>query len=346
MSYHLGNHIGFRESLEEEFKEFILKLDPHMYLEDSEIKTIIETGVIEDMYRFNSMIVDNIAHYFKYYIPKYLSCFGNSKLKHANLYIGTNDFGEITGVPFFGSLTSENIKSFLEVVRPFVSIDKTETDISDLLSKVKIEVIKLNKDTDYLDDNIDTILKEYQEKKKKIETEYFENLQLRRTWKEKMDKYTTRILDYANKPEFRKEVIEYIKRSGEADTYNKIIELLESKEEIPIGDGVEIGIRKMNKHDVVHWVTEYKDMMVDLHKSQRPIRMGYLNYGEGFYTTQLSLLNNMRYRFVNNNSDMNYYLIKISFPTDFTSKVYFKTHDMENWLIRTRTIVNDSPGCL
>ncbi len=346
MSYYLGNFIGFRESLEEELKEFILKLDPHMYFVDSEIKTIIETGVIDDMYRFNSMIVDNIAHYFKYYIPKYLSCFGNSKLSHANLYIGSNDFGEVTGIPFFGSLTSDNIKSFLEVVRPFVSIENSDEDISELLSKVEFEVIKIDRDSDYVDDNIDLILKEHKEKKKKYEDEYFENLQLRRVWKEKMDKYTTRIHDYANKPEFRKEVIEYIKKSGEADVYSKVIELLESKDEIPIGDGVEIGIRKMNKHDVVHWVTEYKDMMVDMHKSIRPIRMGYVSFGEGIYTTQLSLLSNMRYRFLNNNSELNYYLIKIKFPTDFHSKIYFKNHEMENWIIRIRTIVNDAPGCL
>lgn len=346
MTYYLGNHIGFRESLEEELKEFILKLDPHMYFEEPEIKTIIETGIIEDRCRFNSMIVDNISHYFKYYFPKYLSCFGNSKLSHANLYIGSNDFGEVTGIPFFGNLTSENIKTFLEVIYPFVSIDKTDKDISELISKMDFEVIKISRDTDFIDDNIDLVLKDHHEKKKKYENEYFENLQLRRIWKEKMDKYTTRIYDYANKPEFRKEVIEFIKKSGEADVYYKVIELLKSKEEIPIGDGIEIGIRKMNKNDVVHWVTEYKDIMVDMHKSQRPIRMGYINYGENFYTTQLALLNNMRYRFLNNNSELNYYLIKIKFPTDFHSKIYFKTHDMENWIIRTRAIVNDSPGCL
>ena len=246
----------------------------------------------------------------------------------------------------FGNLTSENIKTFLEVIYPFVSIDKTDKDISELISKMDFEVIKISRDTDFIDDNIDLVLKDHHEKKKKYENEYFENLQLRRIWKEKMDKYTTRIYDYANKPEFRKEVIEFIKKSGEADVYYKVIELLKSKEEIPIGDGIEIGIRKMNKNDVVHWVTEYKDIMVDMHKSQRPIRMGYINYGENFYTTQLALLNNMRYRFLNNNSELNYYLIKIKFPTDFHSKIYFKTHDMENWIIRTRAIVNDSPGCL
>lgn len=334
----LGDNIGFRETLEEELKEFILKLDPIKYFDEESIRTIITSGKVNPD-KFNLMIIDNISHYFKYYLPKYISCFGNSNLTHGNVYIGANDLGEITGIPFFGTLTSSFVESFVEVVKPFVN-DPT------ILSKLKFEVIKLNIDEFYIDDNLPVIIDDFYSKKFKFEEEYNKNLLIRSQWKEKMDYYTTRVFDFANKREFRDVVIDFIKKSSEFNPeYNHIIELLQSSEEIPVGDGAEIAQRKLNKHDVIYWVTECKDTTIDKLKKERPTRIPYISYSESVYATQFTLLTNLRRRLLNNNDNIHYYLIKITFPTKNESKLFFRNYDDENWIMRTRAIVNDSPGC-
>ena len=156
-----------------------------------------------------------------------------------------------------------------------------------------------------------------------------------------------RIYDLANKPEYKTLVIEFIKSSPYfSEEYNHVIELLESSEEIPVGDGAEISQRKLNKHDVIHWITEFKDISVDKLKSERPYRISYSSYTDSIYMTQFSLLTNMRKRFLNNNDNLHYYLIKINFPTNYESKLFFRNYGEDNWITRTRAIVNNSPGCI
>jgi hypothetical protein len=335
----LGNTIGFRESLEEELKEFTLKIDPIKYFDENDIKEIVLTGKV-DPDRFNMMIADNINHYFKFYLPKYIACFGNSQLTHGNIYMGVNDFSEITGIPYFGNLTTSFVESFTEALIPYIND-------SDIVSKLKFEVIKLNVDKLYIEDNLELIIKDFNEKKTQFEEEYNKNLLERRIWLEKMEFFTVRIYDFANKPEYKKLLIEYIKSSPYfSEEYNHIIELLESSEEIPVGDGAEISQRKLNKHDVIHWITEFKDTTVDKLKSERPVRIPYSSYSDSVYATQFSLLTNMRQRFLNNNDNLHYYLIKIIFPTKSESKLYFRNYGEDNWIIRTRTVVNNAPGCI
>jgi len=342
----LGDNIGFRETLEIELKEFMLKLDPNMYFDEKEIYNIITTGNLSNYIdRFNSMILDNLNHYFKYYIPRYISIFGTSQIKNAELYIGISDIGEITGIPFFGNLPKWYIESFLSSIKPFILIDDHSISVDEIISQIEIELINVDKDISYLDDSIEAIIADFIEKKNKYEKEYFENLTLRRKWKEEMDYYTTKIGDYFTKREYRDGVAEFIKKDTEAEKYKHFIELLESDKEIEIDDFSNISIRKLNKNDIVHWITEFKDKMVDKIKDRKPNKIPYFNFSYNIYSTQLSLLSNLRYKFCNNNKNLNYYLIKIKIPTKVSEHIYFKTNESDSWLQRTRAIINGSPGC-
>jgi hypothetical protein len=335
----LGNTVGFRESLEEELKEFTLKIDPIKYFDETDIKETLLTGKVNPD-KFNLMIADNISHYFKFYLPKYITCFGNSHLTHGSIYIGVNDFSEITGIPYFGTMNTSFVESFIEVILPYIS-DKS------IIEKLKFEVVKLDVNELYIDDDIELIIKDFNEKKTKFEEEYNKNLLERSIWLEKMEFCTVRIYDFANKPEYKTLVIDFIKSSPYfSEEYNHVIELLESSEEIPVGDGAEISQRKLNKHDVIHWITEFKDISVDKLKSERPYRIPYSSYTDSIYSTQFSLLTNMRKRFLNNNDNLHYYLIKINFPTKYESKLFFRNYGEDNWITRTRAIVNNSPGCI
>jgi hypothetical protein len=291
------------------------------------------------------MILDNINHYFKYYIPRYISVFGTSDIKKAELYIGISDIGEITGIPFFGNLPKWYVDSFLSSIKPFILIDDHAITVDDVISQLEIEIVKLKKDISYLDDSIEPIITDFIDKKNKYEKEYFENLSMRRKWKEEMDYYTTKIGDYFTKREYRIAVSEFIKKNSEAEKYKNIIDLLESDQVIEIDDLSDISIRKLNKNDVIHWITEFKDKMVDIIKDKKPQKIPYFNFSYNIYSTQFTVLSNNRYRFCNNNKKLNYYLIKIRIPTNISKHIYFKTNDSDSWMQRTRANINGSPGC-
>jgi hypothetical protein len=344
----IGNNIGFGETLEVELKEFTLKKDPMMYYSEEEVRDIINTGYIEPD-KFNIMITDNILHFFKYYIPKYLSVFGNSNIDTATLYMGVNDFGEITGVPFFGEITSEYLESYLDCIKSSISfnaIDNKDTD--ELLSNIKFEVIKLDKNLDFLDNSIEDIIRDFEDKKKKYEAEYRSNLFDRIKWMQKMEYYITRIQDYASLTHYRKEVSDYIIENNNTSDNNlqKISNLLLSNEHISVGDGNEIRIRRDNIYDVVHWITKYKDFKIDTLKENKPIKIQYCNFSQNIYNNQFSLLSNLRYKFISTNKNIDYYLIKIKFPTKFSKRIYFRNNEYDNWNTRTRAIVNGAPGCI
>ena len=252
---YIGNNIGFREDLTKEFKLFTIKKDPLVYYSDEEIRDIITNGIIKPD-KFNLMITDNICHFFKYYVPKYLSAFGNSELDYATLYMGINDFGELTGVPFFSDITPKYLQSYLECIKTNISFDVFEDikdnkdiNVDELLSKVSFEVIKLEKNMLFLDDSITDIIRDFKEKKNKYETEYRINLQERVKWMEKIEYHIVRIQDYADFAHYRKEISDYVLQNdpNHDPEYQKIRDLLLSDELIDVGDGDVIRSRKDNQ---------------------------------------------------------------------------------------------------
>ena len=122
MTMILGDYIGFDESKLIEFKEFILKIDPTSFFENEDIKNMVCTGKV--LPNFNDIIMHNLIHYFKFYLPKYISAFGNMRdsSESGNIYIGINDFGEITGIPFIGNLEMDFINDIKETLKIFIKI--------------------------------------------------------------------------------------------------------------------------------------------------------------------------------------------------------------------------------
>ncbi len=340
--YVLGDNIGSGETLELELKEFTLSLDPLIYFEDDEIIRIVSSGELDKKENiFNKMIMDNINHYFRYYVPKYLSVFGNSVLSSAKLYIGVNDLGEITGIPFIGELNiTESILKQLEEL-----IYVASNDIKKLLSQIEINIIELARDLDYLDDDIDIIIKEYLDKKHKYIIEYNEIMEKRRLWKQKLDYYFTRVHDYATKPEYRKLVSEYILENDVENKYEDMRKLLDSGDFIDIGSNEMISIRKYDHDDIVYWITECKDHHVQKVKRERPPKPNYVNFSLNIHNIHMSLLSNLRYKFVVNNPRIKYYMIEIIFPCNYEEEIFYKNTESSLWTIRRRGYVNGEPGC-
>lgn len=339
----LESNIGFSETLEDEFKEFILKLDLEQYYEKEDIKNIIINGKLD--YTFNQVILDNLEHYFKYYLPRYISIFGNSKLKNGNLYFGINDFGEITGIPYLGELNIDILNEFLSNIYHFVKNDKYSFD--EIKNKINIELIKVDIDTNILDDNniLKKIIKSHFEKFTKYKKEYEEYIINKHKWIKNISKYTISIITMGNNPIFREEIIKFIKKREDYENYTEIIKFYESDSMIDILTADEITARKTNMNDIIYWVASYKDSMVDYYKSIKPERVSKI-YFNNIYVNQLLFLTNLRERFIKFNKNINYYVIKFTIPTNIGDTYYRNLNLTNKWMMRRRQFVNGNPGCL
>jgi hypothetical protein len=74
MSWILGDYIGFKESLEDEFKEFMFKITPEFYFSNHQVQTYVKTGVLDEKI-FNDFVLENLEQYLQIYLPKYISAF-------------------------------------------------------------------------------------------------------------------------------------------------------------------------------------------------------------------------------------------------------------------------------
>ena len=342
MKYILGDYIGFDESKLIEFKEFILKIDPLSFTEIDDIKEMITSGKVVD--NFNDIIINNLNHYFKFYLPKYISAFGNLKTdtEFGNIYIGVNDFGEITGIPFTGEFDLEIINGIKDIIKIFLDTKNIDT----IFSKIQFEVIKVSNNTDMLNDPIESILKEHNNKYRDAKNAYIDYIHLHREWISKIDHFTIKLSTYLTEPSYRHEVAEYIRSKTDNKEYLKIADQLDSTYQFEFLTGIEVSEQKNDKLNVYHWVTNFKDEYIDNIKLQRPIRMGNIQINcDEVYEHQFQYLTNLRKRFIENNN-INYYIIKISIPTNSNEIIGFTNIGSSKVIYKTRHVIDGIPCCI
>ena len=132
----LGEVLNIRESLCDEFKEFCLKKCIYDYYTREEIDTIIETGILKS--DFNTVIYDTLERYFLFYLPKYASGFSNCT-HNGTLYIGVNDFGEVTGIPFIGSIDKTRVNIYIQhILNNYVRSVNIQKDA--YIDKIKVSI--------------------------------------------------------------------------------------------------------------------------------------------------------------------------------------------------------------
>jgi hypothetical protein len=325
----LGFNIGFIETLTEEFKEFTIKTDVHNYFSKEEVKEIISKSSIKIKDNFNKMAIDNIHYYINFYLPKYISAFANSDLEKGSMYLGINDIGEITGIPFYGELTREMLLPMIDEISVYLSKDLG----------IHFEIIKLETVLEILDDNLDQIIKEKYEKMEKQKKDYEDYIKRKVKWVEEIYKYYIKVSDFANIRFYRDLVIDYIKwNSGPVE----FIELLTTDDYIDIGDTDEIGKRKQDTTDIIHWITMCKDTLLQYVYKKKPEPVPYYTYHDNIHEHHFRLLTTLRSKFVRNG--MSYYMIKFDFQTKEKETIYYR-HGKE-WKAKERVIYNGEPACV
>ena len=336
----LGDYIGFEESLKDEFKEFVIKIDPELFYDQNEVENIIKTGILPQ--NFNEIIFGNLYHYFQIYLPKYISAFANCEnLDEGILYFGVNNSGEITGIPVLGEINKDDIQFMLKSVKESLSVD--------ILSEIKIDIIKLEKNLDYLDDVGTHEIKEKSEKFLEYRSEFKKYIIQRDKWLEELSSFTNKISYIILDRKIRNDIAKYIKEHGPQKPEVQVqAEILESNQHIEVLNGIQLCDYKSSDENVYYWVMYYKDMIIEEIRKRKPVKPQYIhNSFDIIYTTYFQLLTKMRYKFIQNNPKCNYYMIKITIPGKKETPVYFK-HPIYDWkwIRKVRIDTKKGPCCI
>jgi hypothetical protein len=312
------------ECLNVEFKEFCLKLDTtHLF----DIDKLTSDGRMsnDDIYNFNNVILNTLTKYIFRYIPRYSSAFLNSNIKNSQLYIGIDDFSEITGIPFFG--TKEELSHYIN-----------NLDYSKFINQkidINIEVKQLEINYDYLCDNSDKILQDYNFRKhqKMLLTLKYKNA--KKKWNQDLYEYTCKL-----------PMLLHDKRH-DFDVY--LDKHAPHMKNFTIKDNEMRNIEHL-KNDPTHyiyWLMQFKDENISKIKDNKPLKpiMPKLVYGPNFLFTQLT---DMRYKFLKKNNNINYFLITVNFPSNlYKNPVYYFDIDKKNWRMKKRIYnSNNGPCCL
>lgn len=336
----LGDYIGFDESLKDEFKEFVIKLDTELYFDSEEIQKIVTTGILP--YDFDNIIFGNLYHYINIYLPKYISAFANCEnIDEGYLYFGVSNSGEITGIPLLGELRKEDVNFMLKSIKNSLSLD--------MLSEIKIDVIKLEKNLDYLEDIATQEIEEKTAKILEYKSEFKKYSEIRDKWFEELTSFTHKISYIILDRKIRNDIAKYIKTHGpKRPEVQKQAEILESDQSIEILNGVQLCDYKNSDDNVYYWVMYYKDMIIEEIRKRKPVKPMYTyNSFDIIYNTYFQLLTKLRYKFIVNNPKCNYYMIKITIPGKKETPVYFKHPIYEwKWLRKVRIEGDKGPCCI
>jgi hypothetical protein len=331
--YSLGEYFSDGETLNLEFKEFFLKISPDIFYNENEIKEIIVSGKWNS--QLNSLVIINVKCYINYYLGKYISCFCNSECD-GEIIFGINDKSEITGIPYHGNIDILSIKTYI-----FDYISENVKGL-DNINRISIEVEKLSRDIEFIEDDIYIKLKNLHKRKTKYDKIISKYIKDRKDWISKFKYYSRKFSELINDEEVKLGLIKFCKKNG-AD--NLIIKTLENNEYIDLEYTENFYLRFEDPNDVIYWAGLYKDECVDKLKLQRPIKGDLpklISYGQ-----LLSKISLLRYRFLNNNPDLNYYLIRIRINGIGSKNVIqFKYPDCDDWISRSRVILDTGPGCI
>jgi len=327
-----NDYIG-PETIVREYKEFTLMHD----IDHKDAEKLITSS----KWMFNYNIKDGLFKYIKNYVPKYISAFmeSHSKTPNGELYFGINDFGIVHGIPYQGELEIDFLHSYLMDIIDRYIITSNKNIIKE---NIKLELLNLNLQKDTILEKNEFLLKyysqitAYKEKEEAFQVEH-------RKWIELNNKYNQKLIELFNGGETRKELYDYIlKQKPDSHLLKMLIDgfTIETKvhEEI-----VEL---KDIPDSPYFWLCQWKDEMLEKVKQLKPIP---IHRNEVLGTmTPLNIISKvciMNPWWLQNNSDMNLYLVKISFtkPKENIDVFYIDPFNKVNRCFRTDN--NGDPYC-
>jgi hypothetical protein len=344
-----NQYIG-QETLNYEYKEFTFNLAGLVL--DSKLA---EQYCYSNKFEFNKNVIFNLKKYFKVYLGKYACGYFNSGID-GECYIGINDFGIVKGIPFKGRIPSNNLKESIYKILN-MNIKHQENIQINWENLVQIQIIKIQspkpiqckqnpKFVSYLEEKAEHVRKS---------NEFVEKTN---QWRIRMGFSLNKLVDLANNPETRSEIVKFIKSH---DPTNPVIAQFESDFVLEYKCHEDIIQIKDNPIEPYYWVTKWKDMIINSIKEEKPV----LNSTFNAHNTAINLLisaNEMIPYWLTYNSNMNLYVIQIKFfgskldkkpadldqlfPSTYNNFAY-KDFNTKKWLQCYRTVLaNGEPVCL
>ena len=311
---HYDEYIG-SETLDTEYKEITL------------LSMLMSNKLAEDYiknfrFAFNKEMFYSIKKYFKVFGPKYLCGYFNSMMSGKLMY-GVTDMGFVTGIIYQGDLPTNKLeRKFYKYIKQYVKFN--DNKYRKFKECVKVNFIKLNH---IIEDDLPNLHPKYTkflEDELRYNERYMKEKAAFELWKGEYAFSTRKLVELLNTPKTRIDIIEFIKTR---DKNNIIIDLLESDYivESLVPEMIAIAAKDMN--DPYYWVSEWKDYKCEQLRAIKP-RFSYRDYLD--YNTPINILSrfsNMIPWWIENNTDMNLYLITIEYKYNDTMKGTWTYYD-------------------
>lgn len=297
-------------------------------------------------FEFNESVISNLKKYFKVYVPKYFSAFNNACID-GDLYIGVNDLGFVKGIPYKGELPIEYLKTKI-----FNSLTKyiQNSSLFNFNDMIEINFTKISKPAIPSSTTHPKII-DYFLKKNEFIKDYRTWVEKFEQWKIRYQYFTQKLVDLVNNQESREMLILWIKMK---DPNNQCIDLLLTDYQLKYKDHEELLDLKNDPLNVYYWVCNWKDYITDYLKSIKPIFTHDFNQHNLPINIIISAGEMIPY-WINNNLDMNLYLIHIKFknliniPSDEPENkiiIKYRESNKKQWLSCYRSSKLDgNPFC-
>ena len=338
MSYlQLGDYIE-KENLSLEHKEFCLKnVDEHQLCNN-----------FDDIFTNHTLKLCNqtLMHYSKYVIPKYVSAFTHLKgtNKKGIIYIGVDDMGQITGIPYLKTTKEFNIpkNKIIDNITENIRIIKDGKVLSSLKKKeylkkrLKVSKIECVCNPSHLNDDYQQYHDSLMTKKEYITKQLNDYHIHKQLWHQNIRQYTMKMSILANAENYRKQTIIYIKQNCKVTELRRkhITRLNDSKPLIVPKTKIFRKLRN-NPNSVFYWIVSWKDHMIEklsVHKPKHPI-LPALPYHLHFLRKRLTL---HRKRWIINTPNIGYYVLKIQICRSTKYNIEYYDKKQKKWMSVTR----------
>ena len=366
-SMHWMENIGF-EQKDREYKVFMF--NPLRISSQDAIKYLSNCKFV-----FNRSVIETIKNYIQTYLPKYISSYINpkSELNQGCLYFGICDDGNVSGIPYNGTLPIDFInhqidKVFLKLlkfsssdlkneIRSFVSVELINVNKSKLLEK-----IQKNKTNPNPNPNPNPIYSKYLQELAKIKSTHELYEKKRNVWEKMCDTNILKLRDMINDSETRDLIWEYAKAKSkyskkafknkyseiekycDVDDYWTLMGKIKSGYQFESVDPIAITDIKSDTLNIYYWVTKWKDSKINTLKLVKP-KIPKKTIDSNYPIFLLSQSTKMIPQWIETNRGLNLYVIKITINIKKPYTIEYK--DMENkWKKSYRIVKNGEPMSL
>ena len=356
------------ETTDREYKVFTIYLN---IIGKNDGFQLLKSGI----WPFNDLIKRSIKSYIHKYFPKYFSTFSHPKsiINSASFFIGIDDDGLVHGIPYSGILTEEFVKKqILSTSDRFRGANNVDC-VDKYMKQLSVKVILLNK-TNYktkIEENglqLNFHSNMYQKLKEKMniaEEKRSTYLAKKRRWEKFCNSTPQKITTVINDRKIRSQLIELIKKTSTSTTklapqykniygyceikndyWTMISDLKSDKKFSQVTFESAEKIRD-NKLSPIYWAMAWRDKKLLPSKLLKPeTYKSSLDYKKYSLLT-VTQVPKMIPSWINNNSELNLYVIKITFPGNIEPKLFIEYQDSsKKWIQSYRTNLGGNPRCL